>query len=103
MKPCETLPTVLKIWRVQAQRQAGFRGAVWLRIEQARREASFPAYLKAHAGMLSIALVCTLTLSSLTGLRLAHNHDQAQDKAWAERYVASLDPRLLVASNDSQP
>jgi len=93
MKPDDSLSSALHGWRIALPPVPGFRAEVWQRIDNRRRVAHLPVFVRAHAASLALALVVTVGFSTLTGRTLARMHAEIDRETLATAYLADLDVR----------
>lgn len=87
----------LRVWRVVPPADAGFRAAVWARVEAARRlvELSWSAYLRRHALLWSVALLLAVGGSAVLGRRAGAQHTRAEHDTILHTYLAAIDARAM--------
>ncbi len=89
----DSLAESLRSWRVTPPADPGFRNRVWQRIER-QAGATWPAYLRAHAAVWSLAAVLALSAAGYTGSAMARARVQADREAIVATYLVDLDPRV---------
>ncbi len=89
----DSLPEVLRGWRVKPPADPNFRSAVWLRIGS-RNSATWPAYLRAHTAAWSLVAVLVLGTAGYAGTALAQARVRADREAIVVTYLVDLDPRV---------
>lgn len=88
----DKLSVTLQDWRVKPPSDPGFRAAVWRRIGQ-QGVATWPAYLRAHTAVWSVAAVLAFSVAGLAGRAIAQARVQADREAMVVSYLVELDPR----------
>ena len=101
MKLPNPLSDALRLWRVSPPPNPEFRTAVWQRIEAARREPTWPAFVRTRATALAAAAIVTVVLSGWTGHSVARNRVQADRTTLVAHYLASLDVRVQAGLKES--
>ena len=91
--PSDSLSEALRRWKVAPPVDAGFRNAVWQRIDARTRE-SWPAYLRTHAAAWVLVTVVMLGAAAFTGRATAEARVRADREAMVVSYLVDLDPRV---------
>ena len=92
----EPLREALRRWRVAPPADAGFRPAVWSRIEAVRRAASenWFHYFRRHAAAWSLVAVCAAGVAGLLGREAGERRATADHEQILGTYLAQIDARV---------
>ncbi|HLP07336.1 MAG TPA: hypothetical protein VK178_04160 [Opitutaceae bacterium] len=90
---CETL----RGWQVAPPADAGFRPAVWSRIEGLRRAATetWFGYFRRHAIVWSLVLLSTAAGAGLLGREAGERRAVADHTVILDTYLAQIDARVM--------
>ena len=88
----DTLSEALQSWSVKPPADTAFRQGVWRRIGR-KADATWPAFLRAHAPSLATAAFIVLGAAAFTGSALARSQARADREAIVSAYLVDLDPR----------
>ncbi len=84
---------VRQSWTASPRADAGFRAAVWARIEAGRRlPATWSAWLKANLAGVAVYAAASIVVAGTGGGLLATNQAKRERDQLIQRYVASIDP-----------
>jgi hypothetical protein len=89
------LSRMVRDWRVAPPRDPQFRPTVWVRINAARREASWGSYARAHATLVGATLAVALMMGGWIGREQARAQTEADRAAIVTTYVRGLDARTM--------
>jgi hypothetical protein len=91
------LRETLRTWQVAPLADAGFRPAVWSRIEAARRAVheNWFGYLRRHAIAWSFVLVATAAGAGLLGSHAGERRAVADHASILDTYLAQIDARAM--------
>ncbi|MFT3828899.1 MAG: hypothetical protein QM691_04245 [Opitutaceae bacterium] len=91
------LREILHIWRIAPPADAGFRPAVWSRIEALRRTASetWFGYFRRHTLAWSLVLLSTAAGAGLLGRQAGERRAVADHSAILDTYLAQIDARVM--------
>ena len=84
---------VRQSWTASPKSDAGFRAAVWARIESGRRlPSTWRAWFKANLASVAVYAAASVVVAGTGGGLLAANHAGRERDQLIQRYVASIDP-----------
>ena len=90
------LTGLLRSWRVEPSRSAGFSTGVWRKIEARRAADSWAGLVYAHPAALALLFLFATLAGGWSGAEFARIRVQTQSAAMADAYVQSLDARQMA-------
>ena len=93
--PPDPLDPLLATWQVHPPRTPEFRRQVWARIQAVGTPATWPGYVRLHAGVIVGALAVAVMLGALGGRSQARARVAAESEQLASAYVQGLDARSM--------
>lgn len=94
--PPDPVSRLLAAWRLEPERDPGFRTQVWHRIELLRQASTWSHFARTHPAAVAGALSIAVVLGAVSGREQARASAAAESSRMASAYVQSLDARTMT-------